>query len=149
MTAIDELYQELIVDHARSPRNFGVLGAPDRVADGHNPLCGDVIHLTLDLDEERVRDVRFSGEGCAISTASASVMTEAIRGKTVEEASALFGAFLALLTDAVAPDVPLELGKLEAFGGVKRFPARVKCAMLPWRTLESALGDDENPVTTE
>lgn len=139
MSEIDELYQEVILHHSKAPRNFGVLAAPNRVADGYNPLCGDKLHLTLDVQAGRVADVRFQGDGCAISTASASVMTDLVKGLPVADATRLFETFHALVTgEPAAPDAP-ELGKLAVFSGVQRFPARVKCAMLAWRTLEAAL----------
>ena len=149
MTAIEDLYQEVILHHSKSPRNFGVLENANRSADGHNPLCGDKLRLTLIVEDGRVKDLRFSGEGCAISTASSSVMTDLLKGKSEEDARRMLHAFHALVTgespDADAP----ELGKLEVFSGVSRFPVRVKCAMLPWRTLESALGNRPETVTTE
>lgn len=148
MSEIDELYQEVILHHSKKPRNFGVLEHPNRAADGHNPLCGDKLHLTLDVQEGRVADVRFQGEGCAISTASASVMTDLIKGKAVEEAARMFAAFHALVTGEAPPAGAPELGKLAVFSGVQRFPVRVKCAMLAWRTLEAAL-EDRGTVSTE
>ncbi|MEW6071854.1 MAG: Fe-S cluster assembly sulfur transfer protein SufU [Planctomycetota bacterium] len=149
MTGVDELYQNLILHHGRSPRNFGTLAEPDRAAHGHNPLCGDRIHLTLALDGERIAEVRFTGDGCAIATASSSVMTDAIKGRTLEEAKALFAAFHALVAgEEPAPGPSLD-PKLAAFAGVRRFPIRVKCAMLAWRTLEAALANGREAVTTE
>jgi len=149
MTAIEDLYQEVILHHSKSPRNFGVLDDANRSADGHNPLCGDKLRLSLIVEGGRVKDIRFSGEGCAISTASSSVMTDLLKGKTEEDATKMLDAFHSLVTgESPSEDAP-ELGKLEVFSGVKRFPVRVKCAMLPWRTLESALKNRQATVTTE
>lgn len=148
MSELGDLYQDLILHHSKSPRNRGVLEDANHSADGHNPLCGDRIHLTLKVEDGRVADVRFEGEGCAISTAASSVMTDAIKGMAVEEVQALFDAFHALVTGE-GTEVPPDQPKLAAFAGVRRFPVRVKCAMLPWRTLESALADEQETVTTE
>ena len=147
MNMLEDLYQEVILHHSKSPRNFGVLDGANRTADGHNPLCGDKLHLTLHVEDGRVTDVRFAGEGCAISTASSSVMTDLVKGKTEEEAARMLAAFHALVSgETPGQDAP-ELGKLEVFAGVSRFPVRVKCAMLPWRTLESALKGEETATT--
>lgn len=146
------LYQDIIIDHNRSPRNFGELPPPRHEAEGYNPLCGDRLTVYLTLDGERISDVKFDGSGCAISVASASLMTEALKGKTVTEAEALFARMHALLTGTDAPTAhagEVELGKLEALGGVRAYPSRVKCATLAWHTLQSALHDDPDPVTTE
>jgi nitrogen fixation NifU-like protein len=135
---IRDLYREVILDHNRSPRNFGRLEPADAAAVGHNPLCGDSLSLTLRLDGDRLSDVRFNGQGCAISVASASMMSEAVTGKTLAEVEALYREVHALLTEpAHVPAVPL--GKLMALGGVREFPARVKCASLCWHTLHAAL----------
>jgi len=142
-----ELYQEVILHHSKSPRNFGALESANRRADGHNPLCGDRIRLALEVDGGEIRDVRFEGEGCAISTASASVMTDAVKGCSEGEARRKLATFHALVTGEPCED-PADLGKLEVFAGVKEFPVRVKCAMLAWRTLEAALGEEET-VSTE
>jgi nitrogen fixation NifU-like protein len=143
-----DLYRDVIVDHNRNPRNFGRLDHPSRAADGHNPLCGDRLHLELELDGGRVKDVRFDGKGCAISTSSASLMTEAIKGKTLPEVEQLFATVHDMLTRRDAP-VPAELGKLAALSGVREFPARVKCASLCWHTLKAALAGDSAPAKTE
>ena len=148
MSEIDDLYQEVILHHSKTPRNFGVLEQASHVADGSNPLCGDKLHLTLVVQDDRVADVRFTGDGCAISTASASVMTDLVKGKTLDEASAMFEAFHGLVTGESAEKAAPDLGKLQIFAGVQRFPARVKCAMLAWRTLEAALTRG-GTVTTE
>lgn len=143
------LYQDVIIDHNKSPRNFGELPPPRREADGYNPLCGDRLSVYLTLDDERITDVRFKGNGCAISIASASLMTEALKGKTVDEAATLFRRMHALLTGGNTPDDETELGKLEALAGVRAYPSRVKCATLAWHTMQSALDDERQPVTTE
>ncbi len=145
-----ELYQEVILDHNRNPRNFGRLEAAAHHAEGHNPLCGDQLHLDLILDGDRITDIRFEGKGCAISTASASVMTELLKGRTVAEAEQMFEQFHELVTrgaGAIADDV--ELGKLVVFGGVAEFPSRVKCAILAWHTLRAALESSDGLATTE
>ncbi|MBN9462874.1 MAG: SUF system NifU family Fe-S cluster assembly protein [Burkholderiales bacterium] len=142
-----ELYQEVIFDHNRSPRNFHEMEHPDRVAEGHNPLCGDQLTLYVRLDKGVVADASFVGHGCAISTASASLMTEAVKGHTVEEVEALFRDFHALLTDAAPPG--RDFGKLEVLAGVKEFPVRVKCATLAWHTLHNALIGAGDPAKTE
>ncbi|HPF26554.1 MAG: SUF system NifU family Fe-S cluster assembly protein [Steroidobacteraceae bacterium] len=137
-----DLYREVILDHYKTPRNFGELAPADGVADGHNPLCGDRLHLTLQLDGDRVRDVRFEGKGCAISTASASMMTEAVKGRTRAEVAQLFDDVHHVLTERdYTPSQ--DLGKLVALGGVREFPARVKCASLCWHTLNAALAQHD------
>jgi len=133
-----DLYRDVILDHNRQPRNFGDLEPADAVIEGFNPLCGDRLTLRLALDADRIRDIRFEGAGCAISTASASLMTEAVKGKSREEALNLFERVHALLTDDAAP-IADDLGKLAALSGVRAFPARVKCASLCWHTLAKAL----------
>jgi nitrogen fixation NifU-like protein len=143
-----DLYRDVIVDHNRNPRNFGRLDRASHAAEGHNPLCGDRLHLELEVDGGRVKDVRFEGKGCAISTASASLMSEAVKGKTLPEVERLFGTVHDMLTRRDAP-VPAELGKLAALSGVREFPARVKCASLCWHTLNAALAGDSAPVRTE
>ena len=148
MSDLRDLYQEVILDHNRRPRNFGELDGADRYADGHNPLCGDRLAVYVNLDGETITDVTFLGSGCAISKASASLMTDAVKGKTLDEARRLFDRFLALVTDAAAPDDPA-LGKLAVFAGVRDYPTRVKCASLAWRTLRAAVEDRHEVVTTE
>jgi len=140
MSDLRDLYQEVILDHNRHPRNFGVLEGANRVAEGHNPLCGDRVSVYLQIEEDRIRGIAFRGSGCAISTASASLMTEALKGKTVEEARKLFHGFHDLVTTG-GEDDPDRLGKLAVFSGVREFPIRVKCATLCWHTLRSALAD--------
>lgn len=142
-----ELYQEVIFDHNRSPRNFHEMPRADRVADGHNPLCGDQLTVFLRIENGVVADASFVGHGCAISTASASLMTETVKGRRVEEVEALFRDFHALLTDA--PPADRDFGKLEVLAGVREFPARVKCATLAWHTLHNALGGTGEAASTE
>jgi nitrogen fixation NifU-like protein len=145
---LKELYRDVILDHNRTPRNFGRLEPADGRAQGHNPLCGDELSLFVRMDGERIADVRFEGKGCAISTASASLMTEAVRGKDRTAVRELFDKVHTLLTQQ---DAPLDgsLGKLAALSGVREFPARVKCASLCWHTLNAALGSGPTAVTTE
>jgi len=143
-----DLYQEVIFDHYKRPRNRGALEAATHHAEGHNPLCGDQVTIYLDVDDGVVKDVRFEGAGCAIATASASLMTEALKGRTVAEVDALFRRFHDLVTDDNAKASP-ELGKLEVLAGVREFPARVKCATLAWHTLNAALRNRHMPVSTE
>lgn len=149
MSDLRDLYQEVILDHTKKPRNFGPLEASNRRARGHNPLCGDRIDVSLRLRNGVIEDVHFEGAGCAISTASASLMTEAVKGKTQAEAEALFRGFHALLTEEREGEAPEELGKLAVFSGVREFPVRVKCATLPWHTLKSALANDRTTASTE
>ena len=145
---LKDLYRDVILDHNRHPRNFGRLEPADRHAEGANPLCGDQLTLSLRLEGERIADIRFEGHGCAISTASASLMTEAVKGKDRAATRALFERVHALLTRPEAPADP-DLGKLAALSGVREFPARVKCASLCWHTLNAALAADGATVSTE
>jgi nitrogen fixation NifU-like protein len=153
MSDLRDLYQEVILDHNKSPRNFRELPAADRHAHGDNPLCGDVVTIYVGLDQETLREVTFQGSGCAISQASASMMTDAVRGKTVAEARALARQFRTLLTEDGGPEAgladPAALGKLAVFSGVKDYPMRVKCATLAWHTLAAALEGKQDPVSTE
>jgi nitrogen fixation NifU-like protein len=153
MSDLRELYQQVILDHHKKPRNFRRLPEASRSKEGHNPLCGDRLTLYVKLDGDRIGDVAFEGSGCAISTASASLMTEAVKGKTLDEAKALFHEFHELVTGQEQPrpnDQPKPpIGKLAVFSGVREFPVRVKCATLAWHTLNAALDNDEQPVTTE
>ncbi len=135
---INDLYRDVILDHNRQPRNFGPLEPADASVEGFNPMCGDHLTLRLRLNEDTISDIRFEGQGCAISTASASLMTEAVKGKHRDEALKLFDRVHQLLTDDAAPPAE-ELGKLAALSGVREYPARVKCASLCWHTLASAL----------
>ncbi|MET0619937.1 MAG: Fe-S cluster assembly sulfur transfer protein SufU [Thermoanaerobaculia bacterium] len=152
MSDLRDLYQEVILDHSKRPRNFHAIAGASRKAEGYNPLCGDRETVYLVLEGDRVRDVAFQGAGCAISTASASMMTESVKGKTRAEAEALFARFHALITgkNGEAESGP-ELGKLEVFSGVREYPVRVKCATLPWHTLKAALESEGAPavVSTE
>jgi nitrogen fixation protein NifU and related proteins len=147
---LNELYQELILDHYHRPRNHHRLTQPDRHADGDNPLCGDHVSVFLKLDGNVVKEVTFEGGGCAISTASASIMTETLKGKTLDEAKAIFKKFHGLVTGE-AREVALGpgLGKLEVFSGVCQYPARVKCATLAWHTFAAALDNADTVVSTE
>jgi nitrogen fixation protein NifU and related proteins len=145
---LKELYRDVILDHNKHPRNFGRLEPADAHADGHNPLCGDRLSVFVKLDGDRVADLRFEGKGCAISTASASLMTEAVKGKDKAAIGQLFGKIHHLLTQQDA--VPgAELGKLAALSGVREFPSRVKCASLCWHTLNAALDKGASTVSTE
>ncbi len=148
MSDLQDLYQEVILDHNRRPRNFRELPPPARRAEGFNPLCGDRLTLFLDLDGNTIRDVTFVGSGCAISKASASLMTEAVKGKTVAEADRLFDRFHEMVTSPME-STPADLGKLSVLAGVREFPTRVKCASLAWHTLKAAVKADPAPVTTE
>ena len=145
-----ELYQEVIFDHNRRPRNFHDMPGADHHADGHNPLCGDQLTVYLRIDDEVIQEASFVGHGCAISTASASLMTEAVKGKPVAEVEALFRDVHALLTEGrEAADPARDFGKLEVLSGVKEFPARVKCATLAWHTLHNALVGEHETAHTE
>ena len=150
MSDLRDLYQEVILDHQKKPRNFRVPPEANRHAEGFNPLCGDKIHLFVKMENGVIQDLGFQGSGCAISTASASMMTESIKGKTPAEAEELFKEFQGLVTSDPHDhaDAP-KLGKLEVFAGVREFPVRVKCATLAWHTLRAALQGSEQPVTTE
>jgi nitrogen fixation NifU-like protein len=149
MGSIAGLYQELILDHNRTPRNYRVLENPNRMAEGHNPLCGDRLTLWLRTNGEVIEDVAFQGSGCAISRASASLMTTAVKGKTRSEAEHLFERFRQLVTGSLLPEQAQSLGKLAAFAGVAEFPVRVKCASLSWHALRAALERPEAVVSTE
>ena len=144
---VDDLYQEIILDHSKHPRNCHAMGDATRKAEGYNPLCGDKLKLFLKVEGDIVKDASFVGTGCAISTASASLMTESMKGKTREEALKLLDKFHDLLTT----DTPVtkDLGKLVVFCGVRDYPARVKCATLAWHTLKSALNGAAEPASTE
>jgi nitrogen fixation protein NifU and related proteins len=144
---VDDLYQDLILDHSKHPRNCHAMADANHNAEGYNPLCGDKLKLYVRMEGDIVKDASFVGSGCAISTASASLMTESLKGKTREEALKLLDKFHNLLTT----DTPVtkDLGKLVVFCGVRDYPARVKCATLAWHTLKSALEGVEEPVTTE
>lgn len=149
MSDLHDLYQEVILDHNRRPRNFRVIDPATRAQEGYNPLCGDRLTLYLTVADGRIADVAFQGSGCAISKASASLMTEAVKGKSVDEARALFEQFHQMITSP--PGTPLaDLGKLSVLSGVRDFPTRVKCAGLAWHTLKAAVADaPAAPVSTE
>lgn len=149
MSDLNELYQETILEHNKNPRNFREIEDADKEADGNNPLCGDALRVYVKMDGDTVSDVAFKGSGCAISKASASMMTQSVKGKTREEAEQLFGEFHAMVTGNL--DIETDnhhLGKLRIFAGVLEFPARVKCASLSWHTLNAAL-HDEDAISTE
>jgi len=152
MSDLKALYQEVILDHNRHPRNFGKLEGANRRAEGHNPLCGDRLTVYADVEGDRIVDLKFEGSGCAISKASASIMTSELKQKTPAEANSIFEKFHRMVTGEV-PDSEIEsLGKLAAFSGVREFPVRVKCASLPWHTLQAALRSSSaapEPVSTE
>lgn len=150
MSDVGRLYQEVILDHYKRPRNFRKLDGASRNAEGYNPLCGDKVTVYAKLEDGVVKDISFQGSGCAISTASASMMTTSLKGKTLAEAEALFESFHRLVTGQ--PDTALdrvELGKLVVFSGIPEFPVRVKCATLPWHTLHATLEGKEKTVSTE
>jgi nitrogen fixation protein NifU and related proteins len=150
MSELSDLYQEVILDHHRRPRNYGPLPGASRTAQGHNPLCGDRLTLYVQLEGDRISGISFEGDGCAISKASASLMTDAIKGHSVSEASALFERFHRMITTPFDQEVDeMELGKLAAFAGVRQYPIRVKCASLAWHTLKAALADSHEKVKTE
>jgi nitrogen fixation NifU-like protein len=153
MSELDELYQDIVLDHGDRPRNFRVMESPDHEAEGFNPLCGDRIHLYLQIEDGVIVDVSIQGSGCAISTASASLMTEVLRGKTEEEARAIFDDVHKMITgdptEGRSDDEVEQMGKLAALSGVRQFPARVKCATLVWHTLIQALEGDGPAAQTE
>ncbi|GAB6283455.1 MAG: SUF system NifU family Fe-S cluster assembly protein [Ignavibacterium sp.] len=147
---LKELYQQVILDHNKSPRNFHKLDDATNDAEGYNPLCGDQINVYLKIKDNKIEDISFVGHGCAISKASASLMTSTLKGKTIEEAEEIFTKFHNLLTGKYSEDNLDELGKLAVFYGVREFPSRIKCASLPWHTFISALKqNDKNIVNTE
>lgn len=153
MDQLGDLYQQLILDHNAKPRNYGHMADSTHHAHGHNPLCGDEVGIYLNVQNKTLFDIRFDGQGCAICKASASLMTESLRGKSLVEADAIFSAFHHLLTDQEqdpsAQTQSAQLGKLQAFAGVRAFPMRVKCATLAWHTMRAALQNDARDVTTE
>lgn len=142
MSDLSDLYQEVILDHNKRPRNFREIASPSHHAEGYNPLCGDRLNLFVTVEGDRIADIAFQGSGCAISKASASLMTDALKGRSVEEARALFERFHRMVT--TPPEEPVEdLGKLSVLAGVREFPIRVKCASLAWHTLKAALEREE------
>jgi len=149
MSELTDLYQEVILDHNRRPHNFRVIGDANARQEGYNPLCGDRLTLYLTLDGDVIKDAAFQGTGCAISKASASLMTDALKGKTVGEARRMFDEFHAMITSDPESALP-DLGKLSVFAGVREFPTRIKCASLAWHTMKAAVAHEgEAPVTTE
>jgi nitrogen fixation protein NifU and related proteins len=147
MADLRDIYQELILEHAKAPRNFRQLDTPDRNAEGFNPLCGDRCSVSVAMDGNVIKDIAFQGSGCAISRASASMMTQSVKGKTAEEADELFRSFQSMVTGQNGHD--RDLGKLQVFAGVAEFPARVKCATLAWHTMQAALHGENQPITIE
>ena len=149
MSELSDLYQEVILEHNKNPRNFREIETATRTADGNNPLCGDALRVYVEMENDLVKDVAFKGSGCAISKASASMMTQAVKGKTRAEAEVLFDEFHKMVTGELdADEDENQLGKLKIFAGVLEFPARVKCASLSWHTLHAALNEEET-VSTE
>jgi len=146
VTELRELYQEVILDHNKRPRNKGRLKEYTQYSIGHNPLCGDIVTVYLKVEDSKIEDISFEGEGCAISTASASLMTEAVKGKKISEVETLFSKVHEMLTVNGGDE---SLGSLAALAGVREFPIRVKCATLAWHTLQAALRNETNPVSTE
>ncbi len=149
MAGLSDLYQEILLEHNSKPRNFRKVDDPSRTAEGFNPLCGDQITLYLKVDEGVIKDVGFQGIGCAISKASASMMTQSIKGKSLEEAHEIFESFHRMITEPGSELDYEALGDLETLAGVNEFPTRIKCAILAWHTMRSALQDSAEPVTTE
>jgi nitrogen fixation NifU-like protein len=149
MSELSDLYQEVVLDHGKRPRNYGPLEGATHRAEGLNPLCGDRLTVWARLEDGTVREVRFEGAGCAISKASASVMTGVVKGKTAEEIDAIFARFHRLVTEGPGPGDEEGLGKLAVFGGVHEYPTRVKCASLAWHALRAALSGRGEPVSTE
>ena len=149
MSELNELYQEVILDHNKNPRNFREMETATNTADGNNPLCGDALRVYVEMEDDKVKDVAFKGSGCAISKASASMMTQTVKGKSKEEAEVLFDEFHKMVTGELDPERDeTHLGKLKIFAGVLEFPARVKCASLSWHTLHAALSGEEE-ISTE
>ncbi len=150
MSQINELYQQIILDHNKNPRNFKAIEHPDAYANGYNPLCGDQINISLKLKDDSIIEIGFQGQGCAISQSSASIMTTMVKGKGIAEVKTLIGDFLKVIRGEVQDEASLEaLGKLAVFAGVRDYPSRVKCASLAWHTLENALEQKKETVTTE
>jgi len=149
MADLRELYQETILEHCKQPRNYRALPAANHRAEGYNPLCGDRFTVYVNVEGDTIRDVSFEGSGCAISKASASMMTQALKGKSRAEVDAIFERFHKLVTGHAESNGTEALGKLAAFSGVSEFPVRVKCATLAWHTLQAALKDQQEPVSTE
>lgn len=149
MADLRDMYQEVILEHARSPRNFRALESASKKAEGYNPLCGDRCSVFINTKDGVIDEISFEGSGCAISRASASMMTQSLKGKTLQEAEQMFHSFHDLVTGQKRDGAQTDIGKLKVFGGVSEFPARVKCATLAWHTLQAALHGDSASVTTE
>ena len=149
MSELRDLYQDVILEHSKAPRNFRELPAANHKAEGFNPLCGDRFTIYVTTEGDSIRDITFQGSGCAISKASASMMTQSLKGKSTAEASKIFERFHNLVTGQQSSNGDAELGKLTVFSGVSEFPVRVKCATLAWHTLQAALEDKQEPVSTE
>lgn len=150
MDDLRELYQQIILDHNKDPKNYGKIVNCSHASEGHNPLCGDHIKIYAQVEDGIIKDIKFEGEGCAIAKASGSIMTALLKGKTIEEAEKLFKTFQELITSEVDSDVDLEnLGKLAVFAGVREFPTRVKCAGLAWHTVKAAIDEEDKIVSTE
>ena len=149
MSDLRELYQEVILDHNKYPRNFGEIEGADRHAEGYNPLCGDRLTVYLNLEKDVITEVAFQGSGCAISKASASLMTDAVKGKTVAEARLLFDRFHAMITNNANENSESQIGKLAVLAGVRDYPMRVKCAILAWHALRAAVDENNQSVSTE
>jgi nitrogen fixation protein NifU and related proteins len=148
MSELRDLYQDVILEHSKSPRNYRTLAAANHTAEGYNPLCGDHLTIYLDVEDGHIRDISFQGSGCAISKASASMMTQAVKGKRADEAEELFEKFHRVVTGKNSVESS-DLGKLAAFAGVSEFPVRVKCATLAWHALRAALQGEQHAVSTE
>ncbi len=148
MSDLKDLYQEVILDHNRNPRNCYIMDGASCTADGHNPLCGDIVKVYLRIENGVIEEISFQGQGCAICTASTSLMTESVQGRSVEEAQGLFEEFHQMLT-GVAEEQGVALGKLQVFEGVREYPVRVKCATLAWHTLNAAMEEKAEEATTE
>jgi nitrogen fixation NifU-like protein len=150
MSDLRDLYQDVILEHSKTPRNFRVQASANHKAEGFNPLCGDRFTIYVTLEGDKISDISFQGSGCAISKASASMMTQSVKGKTMEEAEKIFARFHEMVTGKEEADAEeSELGKLTVFSGVSEFPVRVKCATLAWHTLHAALEGKQDPVSTE
>jgi nitrogen fixation protein NifU and related proteins len=149
MSYLNELYQEIILDHNKRPRNYCELREANRKAEGFNPLCGDKVTVYLRLEDDVIQEISFSGCGCAISTASASLMTEVLKGRTVTDVEAMFRRFHGLVTGKEGAQEASDLGKLQVFQGVSEYPVRVKCATLAWHTLQAALNEKKETISTE
>lgn len=149
MSELRDLYQDVILEHSKAPRNFRELPAANHKAEGFNPLCGDRFTIYVTTEGDSIRDITFQGSGCAISKASASMMTQSLKGKNKAEAAKIFERFHKLVTGQESSNGDAELGKLTVFSGVSEFPVRVKCATLAWHTLQAALEDKQDPVSTE